>query len=182
MKIIVLFFLVILLTKLLLNTYNYFRIKKLKQYYEEFLRSKRKNMCEFKNEVLELFKKANVEDASIPVAEHISRSQVMNGMVSIFSMFPTIRPNFAAETLNMFDCAIGSFRKNIVDCINPIFWLDLIVNFPKHIIDYLGFDEKSKATKAIKLLSTFIWWLIAAGLILFKSQIQSFIIEQVGNF
>lgn len=175
------FFLLIILYKFISNLSNYLRIKTLHKYFCDFVDHKRTDMNLYKQEVISLFQKANIKDIKTPVSEPIGYGQIMHANVSVFSMFPSLRPTFAGEALNMFEEAAGVFKKNMRDCLNPLYWIDFFLFLPKSLLSYLGFPSDTTWYKICNILLTFIWWLLGTIIIFFKPQIQQFIIEFVGN-
>ena len=174
-------FLFIVGYKFLSNLLHYFRIKKLHQFFCEFMKQKRDNMNLYRQEVLSLFEKAHIKDIKIPVSECIGNRQIANATVSAFSMFPSLRPAFSSTALNMFEEAEGVFRKNMFDSINPLYWIDLILFLPKTLLSYLGISSKTSGYKICNVLLTFIWWVFGVFLVYYKPQLQQFLIELVRN-
>lgn len=151
MKILLIFFLIVAY-KFLINLSHYLRIKKLHKYFSDFVEKKRTDMNLYKQEVISLFKKAHIKDVKTPVSEPIGFGQVVNANVSVFSMFPSLRPVFAMESLNMFEEAEGVFRKNMIDCVNPLYWIELILFLPKSLLSYLGLPSEATAYKLLNVL------------------------------
>lgn len=174
-------FLLIVAYKFLTNLLHYFRIKTLHKYFCEFVDNKRIDMNLYRQEVLSLFEKAHVKDVKTPVSEPIGCGQVVNTTVSVFSMFPSLRPTFSSATLNMFEEAEGAFHKNMIDSFNPFYWIDLIIFFPKTLLAYIGISPEVTAYKICNLLLTFFWWIFGILILYFKPQLQHFIIELARN-
>lgn len=176
------FFLLVVFYKFFSNFMCYRRIKILHKYFSEFIDHKRTDMNQYKQEVISLFKKANVKDIKLLTSESIGYGHIASATISVFSMFPSLRPNFAGESLNMFENAEGSFKKNMRDSFNPFYWIDLIIFLPKNLLSYLDFSPDAFTYKLCNLLLTFMWWLLGILFLFFKPQIQQFIIEFVRNF
>ncbi|MFQ7092178.1 MAG: hypothetical protein ACLRQ8_10255 [Coprococcus sp.] len=174
-------FLFIVGYKFLSNLLHCLRIRKLHQYFCEFMKQQRDNMNLYRQEVLSLFEKAHIKDVKIPVSERIGNSQIANWTASTFSMFPSLRPAFSSTALNMFEEAEGVFRKNMIDSINPFYWIDLIIFLPKTLLSYLGISSETSTYKICNVLLTFIWWVFEVFLIYYKPQLQQFLVELVRN-
>lgn len=86
-----------------------------------------------------------------------------------------------STALNMFEEAEGAFRKNMIDSINPFYWVDLIIFLPKTLLSYLGISSETSAYKICNVLLTFIWWVFGIFLVYYKPQLQQFLIELVRN-
>ena len=63
----------IIALKFLLNLQHWLRIKRLKEYFLEFICGKRNDMNRYRNEVISLFKKAYVPDVYTPVVDSVFR-------------------------------------------------------------------------------------------------------------
>lgn len=174
-------FLLIVVYKFLTNLLHYFRIRTLHKYFCEFMDNKRDNMNLYRQEVLSLFEKAHVKDIKIPISERVGFGQIVNASVSVFSMFPSLRPQFSSTTLNMFEETEGVFRKNMIDSFNPFYWIDLIIFLPKTLLAYIGISSEITSYKICNLLLTFIWWILGVLVLYFKPQLQHFIIELTRN-
>lgn len=175
------FFILIILYKFFSNLSRYLRIKTLHRYFCDFIDHKRTDMNLYKQEVISLFQKAGVKDVKTPVSEPVGYAQVVNVNVSVFSMFPSLRPTFSSEALNMFEEAEGSFMKNMRDSLNLLYWIDFILFLPKSLLSYLGFPSDAVIFRLCNVLLTFIWWLIGILFVFFKPQIQDFAIEFIRN-
>lgn len=179
---ILLFFIAIIFIKFSLNFYNYLRTQQLHKYFDDFFHQKRNDMNIYRQEVISLFEKANIKDVKIPVSEPIGFGQICNVNVSVFDMFPSTRVAFASTALNMFEEAEGVFRKNMFDSINPLYWMELIVFFPKNILKYVGLNIETTAFKLWNIFLTFIWWSFCTVITLFQPEIKQFIIKLLAQF
>jgi hypothetical protein len=62
------------------------------------------------------------------------------------------------EARAILDRAKGFYKVESIKCINPVFWVEFIVFFPKEIIKYFTIDEKSKSVSlAIKIIQLLYW-------------------------
>lgn len=167
----------IFLFKLLSNTYYFFRIKTLSKHYYEFLYKGNTRILKEASETLELFKRAKVADSNIPlVKKNGVLFQTMN--VSLFLNFPSQIKDLASATVRAFDFAEGFFLKNIRNCFNPFYWIDLIVFAPKHVFLYLGLDTNKVFIKILILFFNFIFWIIGTLIIpVFQEDIKIMIIN-----
>ena len=159
----------IIALKFLLNLQHWLRIKRLKEYFLEFICGKRNDMNRYRNEVISLFKKAYVPDVYTPVVDSVGLGLLASGNVSLFTMFPSKRAAFIAEYLNMFDA------------INPLFWVETVVFLPKTILRYIGLDSDKTAFKLCNVLLSFIWWALCLCAVFFKPQLKQLLIEALGN-
>lgn len=181
MKILILF-LVVVAIKFSLNFYNFLRIKTLNNYHLEFLEGKHPNFVEHRQEVLELFKKAHVKNAYIPISEPTGYGQIVNMNVDVFSMFPSDLLVISGPAIKMFSEAQGVFRKNMFDSINPIFWIEFLIFLPKNLLIYLGLNHQKTLFKTFNLIFTLIWWCFCTLITFFQPEIKQFLVKFFGNF
>lgn len=83
------------------------------------------------------------------------------------------REDVMALALGMFSKAKGTFRMNMMECISPLYWVQLVVFLPVKLCGYLGISE----TKAIPKLLQAVYWLSAPLLLIFRSQLYEFIVQ-----
>lgn len=62
---------------------------------------------------------------------------------------------------------------NMMECISPLYWVQLVVFLPVKLCGYLGISE----TKAIPKLLQAVYWLLAPLLLIFRSQLYEFIVQ-----
>lgn len=165
--------------KLISNIWYYFSIKKLAKIYYDFL-SNHNNMEIFKktSEVIYLLKKAKIKDIYILTTTN-------RGILSLsfFNSFPSYFKEQASAAQKYFYIAEGTFYKNIKDCFNPIYWIDLIVFAPKHIFMYVGLDTNKVFIKILILFFNFIFWFISVLIIpVFQDEIKLMIINLLKIF
>lgn len=170
------------LFKLISNTYYFFRIKTLSHHYDEFLYKGNTRILKEASETIDLFKRAKVIDSKIPIVKK-NGALVQTMSVSLFLNFPSQIRDLASATVKAFDFAEGFFLKNIRNCFNPVYWIDLIVFAPKHIFLYLGFDTNKVFIKILILFFNFIFWVISALIIpVFQEEIKIMIINLLKIF
>lgn len=170
-------FLSIILYKFLTN---YIRLKQLQKYEREFIDFLSNKSCiidEHSVQTINLFKRAGIRDAKIPISQPIGFGQVANFNASTFQNFPMTQRAVSEPALVMFRNATGIYRTRMLESINPIYWTDLIVFLPKNLLDYIGINSDAAAFKLWNAFLTFIWWAICTIAIIFQPEIKSFILE-----
>lgn len=150
-------FLFIFIYRLIKNTVNFFRIKYLAELHFEYMKQKNSDIVNKSQEVISLFKSAKIKDSKIAVSQPLGYMQIANFEAFAFENFPTLDTRFVFIHVDMFTRAEGVFKKNIIDCFNPIFWIDSILFLPKHFLEYLGMNMDEKISK---LLNVFIYIII----------------------
>lgn len=169
----------IFIFKLISNAWYYFSIKELSKIYYDYLKN-HNNMEIFKktSEVIDLFKKAKIKD--IYILTTTDRGFIS---LSFFNSFPSHFKEQASAAQKYFYIAEGTFFKNIKNCVNPIYWIDLIIFAPKYIFEYLGITSNNFFIKFLKLLFTIIFWIISVLIIpVFQDEIKLMIINLLKIF
>ena len=169
----------IFIFKLISNAWYYFSIKELSKIYYDYLKN-HNNMEIFKktSEVIDLFKKAKIKD--IYILTTTDRGFIS---LSFFNSFPSHFKEQASAAQKYFYIAEGTFSKNIKDCINPLYWIDLIVFAPKYIFEYLEITSNNFFIKFLKLFFTIIFWIISVLIIpVFQDEIKFMIVNLLKIF
>jgi hypothetical protein len=73
--------------------------------------------------------------------------------------------------------AIGEYRRMVLQCINPIYWVKLVLFLPQRIIYYLGFNANGIFTK----LLNFIYWIVNTLIALYPNEIKMIIESVIKN-
>lgn len=169
----------IFIFKLISNAWYYFSIKELSKIYYDYLKN-HNNMEIFKktSEVIDLFKKAKIKD--IYILTTTDRGFIS---LSFFNSFPSHFKEQASAAQKYFYIAEGTFSKNIKDCINPLYWIDLIVFAPKYIFEYLEITSNNFFIKFLKLFFTIIFWIISVLIFpIFQDEIKVMIVNLLKIF
>ena len=171
----------IVLYKLVRNVISLLKIHYYKKQYIDFLARRENHIEQYAIQTVQLFKQAGIKDASIPISQPIGFGQVANFNASIFANFPSNKLAFASSSLDMFENAIGVFRARIIECFNPIYWIEQIIFLPKHILLYIGLNSENVAFKISNVLLTFIWWLLGVSFSIFRTDFLNYIIKLLGS-
>lgn len=161
------------LVKFAYNGINYLRTKELFEIYKHWIFNDNYNSkcLQSKQEVLSLFKKANVKDHVLMISQSIQNDRVCDTPVSVFEAFPLKNESVIVNTIGIFEETIGCFKFRMFQAINPIYWVEVIVFFPKYLLNYFNIDINNAVSKILNLVLTAIWWLLCLILTCFKSEI-----------
>ena len=173
----VILFIVVLMYKVVTNTYYFFRIKHLSKMHLEWLAGKAPKFPTYKSEVISLFKKAGIKNISIPTAHSLGYGSIASFNADIFTNFPGTNPDISGGAIRMFYEAEGTYRQRIFETLSPVYWIDSIVFAPRNLLSYLGFNQEKALFKACNIMLTFIWWLFGTTILLFRTEFKEFIIE-----
>lgn len=159
---VLLLFLGLIIYRFLLNLYKYKRSEYFLQRYNSWFKTKDWELVQYQKEVVELFKKAEIEDSSFPVVEPVGYGQMISTTTSVFLNFPSQNQQCATLLIGSFHKAIGVYRRRMWQSLNPLWWLEYLIFLPVHFFRYLGVTTEAIFTKIIQL----IYWIIGATITL----------------
>lgn len=176
----VVLFCVIIAYKALSNFIKYKRCKRLADMHVLWLSGNCDNFIEYRGEVLQLFKSANINDSLFPASSPIGYGQVASGTASVFANFPSMNKSVVGYVIACFDEAIGTYRRRCFESFNPLYWIETILFFPRHLLTYLGVDSEKFLFKSLNILLTFIWWILGVVFMFFRPYLYTFIASLFG--
>lgn len=157
-----------LLFNFLLNFYRLSRVSKIKTLYTSWLMDGEDDeFLEHTQELISLFKKANLSDAEIASTIPTGYMQLASASVSVFRNMISRDSRIVYSIFNMFPQAIGVYKHRIFNSFNPLSWIEFVVFFPRHIASYLNLKTESVITKLFQL----IWWLVTPLAIIFREKL-----------
>ena len=62
---------------------------------------------------------------------------------------------------------------NILECLSPLYWVQLVAFLPSKLCEYFGVSEKKFAPKIFQLL----YWVLTPLLLCFRTQLYDFIVQ-----
>lgn len=152
-------FLLIFLYKLLNNGYKAYRCNKLYNEYCNWLMNNGSyDISHTIAEVTELLKE--YEDNFIPLVQPAGFGVIHNMKVRILSQYPSRVHDIAAAQANLFSSAISQYQYKVKQCFNPLYWIDLVIWFPKNIVSFLGISEELKSVKVINIILQLGYWIL----------------------
>lgn len=167
------FFVLIMLLRFVTNFYKYRRIQKLFEKYIEYLSTDLFEFAQYKEEIKSLFKDAGLKDFSIIHQEFLGFGKFANMQISGFDNLTNRREDIVGNVRMRFNEAIGVFRKRYKESFNPIFWIDFIVKFPQHLMEFFGVLPEKVAVKIFLV----IYWLFAILFGLKKFELIDYLIK-----
>lgn len=163
-------FVIIFCYKLITNVYCLKRIKNLQFHYILYVYRKSNQIEEEKEEVIELFKKANISDFQTPMVQKLDYNQLVSGEVPVFDNLLCFHTDFIIIFKELFASARGVYKRRIKQCFSPIFWIDSILFAPKHLLEYLGLDLTQSIGKLILVFIQLIFWFITTLVTIFSTE------------
>lgn len=167
------FFALVIVLRFITNFYKYIRIKKLYDEYVEYINTDNSKFIQNKEEIKSLFKDAGLKDSSVIHQEFLGFGKFSNMRVSVFDNLTNRREDIVGNVQNRFNEAIGVYRKRFRESFNPIFWIDFIVKFPQHIMEFFGVLPEKIAVKIFLV----IYWLVAIIFGLKKFELLEYLIK-----
>ena len=156
-KILFIFF-ALLFHKLLNNAYKAYRCNKLYETYCQWLMSNGSYDIRYTSaEVKELLK--DYEDNFIPHVQPAGLGVVHSMKVRILAQYPSNIEELARAQINLFQEALSKFKYEMKQCLNPFYWIDVIIWLPKNIVSFLGFNDDLKSVKSINIFLQLAYWL-----------------------
>ncbi len=156
--------------------YNYRRYKltlKIKDKYLRWLDNEEavSDMNTYTSIILKLFKDAKINDIHLPTTTMIGYNRSVSHQISIYQNLLYRTDQIVVNVCDMFDEAIGYYRSAYKEAFNPLYWIEVIVLLPKHIMEYFDMNTEKLNAKIINVMFTGIWWLICLFFTCFKSEI-----------
>jgi hypothetical protein len=161
----------IVVVKITVNLYKLIRCQKIYDLYKQYVSRINSDFLQYIPAANKLFYEAGIEDSIIPAAKPIGYGYIASTNVSSFKNMQFLGSDVVPIIDMAFNQAITIFKQNIVDAINPLYWLDLVVFLPKHITYYLNIPSDKIGVK----ISQIIWWILSLIFLLFKDYIIQFL-------
>ena len=79
--------------------------------------------------------------------------------------------------VNSFIRAKGYFRMCLLECISPLYWVQLVVFLPGKMLGYAGISSDKMISKFLQIA----YWLLTPLFLCFRTQIYDFIIQLLQN-
>lgn len=156
----ILIFLGIICIVLSTNLYKWYRTNKICNLYVEWLAKSEVpfNIHHYKSEVLSLV--AVIPPKRIAYSQLLGYGQIANGQAYLMDQFPSRREDYAPAIVQTMEEAIGYYKFQVRQCINPIYWIESFVWLPKRLTTFLGLNSELKAIKLVNLFFQLIYWSI----------------------
>ena len=151
----------------LIRTIHYQKI------YESYLKGACNDFAVHTAPVKKLFQQAKVSDIVLPYTDFVGGGHFRVTNVSVFENMAKTREDTVSAIQNCFSKARGTFRMNILECLSPLYWVQLVAFLPSKLCEYFGVSEKKFAPKIFQLL----YWVLTPLLLCFRTQLYDFIVQ-----
>lgn len=176
-------FLIVVGLKLLINLSKYIQCKRYRDKYFRWLADPKMelSLSQHKSQVIKLFRDAGVKDLSVGVAEPMGFGQIRVGSTSVSANFPHRREDIVNMTYRMFEEAIGVYRSRALEAFNPVYWIEFVINLPKHILSYLGVSPESVVIKTFQLIYWAVGVVVSFLAALYKPEIEKLVRDFISS-
>ena len=165
----------IIIYKFLLNLIKCLKLKKFQNEYLDFLAKKNVNPSLHKNEIMQLLKDADVQDVSSTISQPSGYGMIATQNASVMTNYPSSILPLVKGMMELFDNGIGEYKKRYMEALSPLYWIDLIVFFPKHLLEYIKIDKEKYSFKILNIVLTFSYWLFMFLITLAKDEIVDYV-------
>lgn len=175
MNYLILFFVIVVLYKYFTN---WFACRQCKHYlgeYQKHIQHPDSKFLELKAPIIRLFKTAGITDSSVTFVDYIGFDRVLEGKASIFDNLGRVDPRVSGLLDSKFHEAIGVYKTNMADAINPFYWIDFIIHLPQKISKYFGVPTENIFTKIMQAVYWLVGIMITFIYTLFRQEIDQFI-------
>lgn len=155
---------------------NYYFLNRIEFLYKVFLSVFDKsieikgNVTEYQHELVELLKRAEIQDRHLPISIPMGFGYVSNTSRSIFDNLFVNDSEISPLVNQFFNQAKGVYKLRMKQSYNPFFWIDSIVFLPKTLSKYFGIESNSVIVKIINIL----YWIVSFFVFVYTEQIQTF--------
>ena len=171
------FFLVILALRFLINLSKYLQCKRYFEDYKRYIEGGGWKIVEHSLQIVKLFEDAGVEDATVTHVEEIGYGNLQSSRPSVFRNISIKRQDIASHVVTMFHQAIGVYRSRMIETINPLFWIETIIFLPRQFMKYLGVSSESLATKILQA----IYWTFGVLFGLYKVEFETLLKDWISK-
>lgn len=144
--------------KVIYNLYHFILAEYYYKKYLDFVKNTTRDwfIREHKQSIVKLLEKAGIEDAYQPRTEFAGCGMVRSSSFSVFRNLSVLDKDIINIINGNFHETIGVYKQRIFDTFNPFYWIEMFINLPTKVLDYLGLKSQNVFVKIIQL----IWWLI----------------------
>ena len=143
--------------------------------YKEYLSGNGKDFSFYSTAVKKLFHQASVQDIAVSFTERAGYGYFRNCETSLFLNLSNTREDVVDGMKKCFLEAKGTFLTRFLECFSPLYWIQVVVFFPRKICEFFEISEKSIASKILQM----IYWIAAPLLLVFRNELYQFIVHLI---
>lgn len=114
--------------------------------------------CLRESEIVELFTKAGEKDNFTPIMQPAGYGYINQSSFSDYKNMFVFEFNVQDRMRARFRNAIGYYRHQALQSLNPLFWIETILHLPSMAFRYMGWGKESSIAKFLD----FVTWIFAA--------------------
>lgn len=155
---------------------NLYYLKRIESLYQVFLSvfdnsiKIKGNVTEYQHELIDLLKRAEIQDRRLPISIPIGFGYISNTTTSVFDNLFVNDSEISPIVGQFFNQAKGVYKLRMKQSFSPFYWIDLIVFLPKTLSRYFGIESNS----AILKITNIVYWIISFFVFVYTEQIQIF--------
>ena len=149
----------VIFIKLIINVSRLIEIRLLFKGYTKWMKDYDYDFEEKTSQIIDLFKKANLENKYISITVPVIGRQYERAKTSIYDNLFLQNQIISNAIHHNFKQAIGVFKRRIYNSINPMYWIELIIYMPKHTLEFMGVDGKSRSN-ILQVIYWFLWIIV----------------------
>lgn len=170
-------FITIFLYKLISNIINYFTANYYINKHLDFLAKGDSQFSTYQRSIKTLVERADITATYVPMAQPMGYGYLSTGKINCLDNVSSRLEDVAVALHHAMLKAKGAYRSRILECFSPRYWIELILFFPKHLIQYLGLNSNAISTKILQLL----WWALTPIALLFRDQLTLWITDIINQ-
>lgn len=124
-----------------------------------------------------LFKQAKISTPIVPYCEPVGYGKVMTTRVYVFDNMANKRQDVVCHMMNSFTQAKGYFRMSMLECLSPLYWIQLLFFLPSKLCEFLGISGDKIAIKVLQI----VYWVLTPLVLCFRSQLYGFVTQLLQN-
>lgn len=151
-------FLLVASLKIALNAARHFRCRRYINFYLQHITEDTWELTEHKPRIIELIKGAGVPDNYVPHVQPIGFGQFISSKVSVMRNLSNSRQDISNAALAMLFEAKGTYRTRTLETLNPLYWVELVINLPRIMLEYVGVSSESIVVRSLQV----VWWIFGS--------------------
>lgn len=109
-------------------------------------------LLEKQTEIVKLFKEAQLSPPTISYVEPAGYGYVHPTRVSSWDNLHHDSAELQLHNMHSFHRAMGYFRARRNETISPVFWIESLVNWPRLLLGFLGFNSEGAFAKFLQMI------------------------------
>ena len=161
--------------KLLVNLYYWRSTTKLNEKYRIRLMNIKDSPASMAGEILYVLRRANIKNGAIGVVQSVGHNHLVRGEASLFDNLGSRDEKVIAMVSEGLLQAEGIFLYRAFQAINPIYWIELVVQAPIRLLQYVGFDSEKASVKLLGVFLNIVWVIGCSLVVVFRQELLTWL-------